>query len=89
MFASCRNCVFTTSVWSKTIAVLTELRFADWLQHLQDTLLYQPVPDTGDSQRSGCSVRFWNVFASYWFRAVSMWCSCNDISDFSNNLVRL
>ncbi len=34
------DCVFLASVGSKPIAVVMELRFADWLQHLQYTLLY-------------------------------------------------
>ncbi len=66
--------VFHTPLGTETIAVIAEFRFTDWLHYLLDTLLYEPVPNTGDSQGSGCSVGFWNVFASYRFRAVSVWC---------------
>ena len=37
------------TVRAKAVTVVAEFRFADWLYDLFDTLLYQPVPDTGNT----------------------------------------
>lgn len=36
----CLDCIFHTSHWSKSIAVVAELSFTDWFHNLLDTLLY-------------------------------------------------
>lgn len=62
---NCRYCIFYRPVRTETIAVIAEPGFTDWLHDLLDTLLYQPVPDARDSQRSGASVGLWDFFPSY------------------------
>ena len=41
--------VFYGAVRAKAVAIVAEFRFADRLHDLLDTLLYQPVPDTGNT----------------------------------------
>lgn len=41
--------LFAVSVGSEPVTILAKFCLTDWLQNLQDTLLYQPVPDTGNA----------------------------------------
>ena len=60
--------MFHAPVWAEPIAVFIKLCFTDWLQNLQDTLLYQAVIHCGDSKRP-CFVApfFWDFYPFYCF----------------------
>ena len=53
-----------TSIRPKTIAVLIEFCFTDWLQHLLDALLNDTVLHSGDTQRTHTSIRFWDFYTA-------------------------
>lgn len=53
-----------TSVWAKAIAVLIEFCFADWLQHLLDTLLNDTVFHGGNAQWTHTPIRFGDFHAA-------------------------
>ena len=68
---SSADCMVCASVWPESIGMIMELRFTYRLQHLQNALLNEPVPDTGDSERTlFITARFRNQHSSYrgWFR---------------------
>lgn len=44
-----------------------KFRFTNRLKYLQDTLLYQSVPDTRNPQWSGLSVILWDFYPSNLF----------------------
>ena len=52
------------SVWTEAIAVLIEFCFADWLQHLLDTLLNDTVFHGWDTQRTHTPIRFGDFHAA-------------------------
>ena len=64
MLFSLSQCIFHTSVRSEAIACIAEFRFTNRLHYLQNTLLYQPVHDSWNTQRSGFTVSFGNLFPS-------------------------
>ena len=64
MLFSLSQCIFHTSVRSEAIACIAEFCFTNRLHHLQDTLLYQPVHNGWNTQRSGFTVSFGNLFPS-------------------------
>ena len=59
--------LFTVSVGPEPVAILAEFCLTDWLQNLENTLLYQPVPDTWNTQRTGLAwvTLLWNLFSPY------------------------
>ena len=57
-----RQHIFNAPVRTETIACFTKLCFANRLHHLQDTLLYQPVHDGRNTQRSGFAISLGNLF---------------------------
>lgn len=54
------NRIFRRPVRSEPVAPVIKLGFTDRLQDLQNALLYQPVKNRGDSERTGFSIWFWN-----------------------------
>ena len=59
--------LFTVSVGPEPVAILAEFCLTDWLQNLENTLLYQPVPDTWNTQRTGLAwvTLLLNLFPPY------------------------
>ena len=86
-FVGCRNSVFYTPLWPESITVAAEFSLADWFHDLLNTLLYQPVPDAGYSQRSGGTIRFWDFLSSYRFGPIAMFCALDNESNFLYHFV--
>ena len=53
-----------------------------------DALLHQSVPDTGDTQRPGFAVWFWDVLPAHWFGTVAVFAACDDFPDLTDDLSR-
>ena len=77
--------MFYGAVRAKAVAIVAEFRFADRLHDLLDTLLYQPVPDTRNTQRAGLAVWLRNVFTPDRFWSVSVLTSCDNKPHFLHN----
>ena len=76
----CRYRIFNRPIWTESIAIVAEPGFADRFHDLLDTLLYQSIPDTRDSQWPGIPVWFWDVFASYASWGVAVFSSLDDFA---------
>src|SRR5699024_12816115 len=76
----CGYRIFNRPIWMESIAVITESGFANRLHDLLDTLLYQSVPDTRDSQRSGTPIGFWDFFTPYASWGVAVFTSLYDFA---------
>ena len=88
VIGSC-DCIFYRPVRAETKAVFTEFRFTYWLHYLLDTLLYQPVPYTGNTERP-CRfgvMGFGNVFSSHRFRAIAVLASSDDKPYFVHHFI--
>ena len=59
--------LFAVSIGSEPVTILAKLCLTDWLQNLENTLLYQPVSDTWNTQRTGLAwvTLLWNLFSPY------------------------
>src|SRR5699024_12808336 len=69
------------------ITVAAESGFADRLHDLLDTLLYQSIPYTRDSQGSGTPVWFWDFFTPYASWGIAVFTSLNDFAYHSCNFI--
>src|SRR5699024_10089269 len=71
LFSLCQ-CIFNAPVWTETIACFTKFCFTNRLHHLQDTLLYQPVHNGGNTKSSGLTIPFRNLLPSDRLRLIPL-----------------
>ena len=60
-----RNSSLSGTVRAEPVGVLTEFCFTYRLHDLQNTLLYDPIYDSWNSQRSGLSIGLWYLHSPY------------------------
>ena len=60
------NSSLSGTVRAEPVGVLTEFCFTYRLHDLQNTLLYDPIHDSWNSQRSGLSIGLWYLHTLYW-----------------------
>ena len=60
-----RNSSLSGTVRAEPVGVLTEFCFTYRFHDLQNTLLYDPIYDSWDSQRSGLSIGLWYLHSPY------------------------
>ena len=76
----CRYRIFNRPIWTESIAIVAEPGFADRFHDLLDTLLYQSIPDTRDSQGPGTPIWLRDFFASHAFWGVAVFTSLYDFA---------
>ena len=74
--------IFNAAIWTEAIARLTEFCFADWLHHLQDTLLNQPVHNRGNTEGTHFPISFGNFLAPDSLRLIPVKFSLYDLNQF-------